>query len=399
MRGEVRVLEKQEIVAELVQLVSQQEHTLTSEGIMDADPRLFKRARAAFGAWEDALAAALCYAAQGRRRKTSQATATAEDSHQRQRQDNWDAPLILVSQDQRLCQVSAQRVPIQQSAGARPDFIDVEGQPLPLHDLMVATEEGSLVIYSPQGQAWAVDERLVPDGDQTSRAASELAGLASGETVQALLLRRRLRGARRACHVTAQGRIKASDSAELIRAMGRDGAQAFLLAPEDHAVAVFGQEGGQTTVFCAAREGNGIHFKASEVRTMGLRAQGVKAMELGEGDALVGAAAARGKEQVLVLSEQGCGKRVSLEEFRIQGRGGQGMILMRPHLAGDGLAAIHLVGSLDEDVLVLTSRGRLARVAVTAFPLLGRASRGEQVMALESGEQVVALRGLPGAGA
>jgi DNA gyrase subunit A len=264
---------------------------------------------------------------------------------------------------------------------------------------MVALDEGSLVIYSPSGQAWAVDERLVPDGDQTSRAASELAGLASGEPVQAMLLRRKLRGARRACHVTAQGRIKASDSADLIHAMSREGAQAYLLADGDQAVAVFGQEGGQTTIFCAARNGNGIHFKASDVRTMGLRAQGVKAMELGEDDAIVGAAAARGKEQVLVLSQQGCGKRVSLEEFRVQGRGGQGMILMRPHLPGDGLAAMSLIGSLDEDVLVLTSRGRLARVAVTAFPLLGRSSRGEQVLALEGAEQVVSARALPGAGA
>lgn len=391
-------MEKQEIVAELVQLVAQAEVALSSEGIKDANPLLFKKARLAFGEWEEALAAALCYAAQGRRRKVSQATVSAEGSHARQRQEGWDCPVFVLTAQQRLCQRSAAAWAAQ-GEGAVPEAFAAAEVELDVLDLLPGVEEGALVLFSRQGEAWAVDERLIPDADESTRAAADVSGLGSGGEVGGWALRRSLRGAARFFHVTAQGRIKAGESAELQRGLGREGVVAFLLAPDDQAVAVFGQDREEHGIFCASAAGQGIHFKADEVRSMGLRAQGVKAMELEADDALIGACAVRGDEQALVISALGFGKRVSLEEFRAQGRGGQGMILMRPHVEGDRVAALHRVRALDEDVLVVTSRGRVARVAVGAFPLAGRAARGAAVLALAPGERVVGARGLPGAGA
>ncbi len=393
------LIEQQEIVQALVNLVARAPHALDSGGIIDADPVLFKKARAAFGTWEDALAAALCSLARQGKTQTSRATAAAEETHDRQLMEGWDSPLFVLSHEQSLGVVSASALGVQHQAPVQIQTLGPEETPWRLDNLQVGWSEGHVVLVSHEGVATSVDERLIPNLDQTGwRSVAEIAGFDAEARVDAMLLRRSLRTSRRICHLSAQGRIKASECSDLVRTMGRDTAQAFLLAPGDVVTSVFGQGPERPTIFCANRQGNGIHFKASEVRTMGLRAQGVKAMDLGAEDALVGGSSVCGDEHILVLSELGYGKRVSLEEFRVQGRGGQGMILMRPHIAGDAVARVALLSSLDEDVLVLTTRGRLARVAATAFSLLGRAAKGLPMLALDEGERVKSLHVLPGAG-
>ena len=218
-------------------------------------------------------------------------------------------------------------------------------------------------------------------------------------SIVAMWSRREMRRCNRFAHVTVGGKIKASAIKEFGRhGPDRYGVQALLLSDEDAICTAFLERERGTRVFCASLAGNGIHFSARDVRTMGLKAQGVKAMDLGDDNTVIGAFNTDGCDELVVLSAYGYGKRVALEEFRVQGRGGQGMILMRPHLDGDELAAIAPLPSLNKDLLVLTRGGHVARIAATAIPSPGRSARGVRLLKMPEGDRVGVVSVLPGSG-
>jgi DNA gyrase subunit A len=221
----------------------------------------------------------------------------------------------------------------------------------------------------------------------------------SSDGVAAMLTRSGLRAGRRFIHATGGARIKASSVRDFGRGAQINGMSAFLLAPGDSVVSAFVESQDHTAVFCANAAGNGIRFKFDDVRTMGLKAQGVKSMAIAEFDAVVGAMPVGEEGQVLVLSAMGSAKRVPLSQFRIQGRAGQGMILMRPHLNGDELVRIFSVQSLNEDLLVWTQRGSVARIPIGRVALADRSSKGQDgCLRLDDGDRVAGGIILPGAG-
>lgn len=392
------MLEQQKLVAELLRVISEADGSLTNEQLIDTDPVLFKKARATFGSWEDALVAALCFAAQGKRRKTSRTTLAAEVSHRREQMEGWDAPAVLHLHGGELTKVVASRWGA--SAQVPGEFAldrDDKDESLWVRGVLPNPREEGFVAFSKEGTAFFVDGAVIPHQSLARRKAPDVMGLASGEEPAAWLLRRALHSAERFVHLSAGGKIKASDARDLYRNLPREGTQALLLAPGDEIVGVFGQKAEARTFFCASKEGNGIHFKLDAVRTMGLRAQGVKAMEV-EGNGIVGGDMVLGGEQILVISRKGVGKRVSMEEFRIQGRGGQGMILMRPHLSGDEIAGVALIRDLNEDILLWDDRGKVLRMPATSFPLLGRSQKGTKVVNVDDSGGIAGLCRLPGSG-
>lgn len=391
----------EEILDRILELAREADGDLTSEGLIDAEPLVFKQARQEFGSWDNALVQALVKALQGSRRKrlTSKQVVAAEE-HQRQRVDGWDGPVMMAAADGALFSMGADAWEVSADAESGLEDFDPreEGDALGLVSALSNPEEGVVMLLSDSGVLYPVDARVVPHPRGARRTGADVTGMASAERVAAMMLRQELRRARRFIHVTRQGRIKASSARDFGNLQDRDGTVALLLADDDRILTAFPQGEGQGHVFCANASGNAIHFDANEVRTMGLRAQGVKAMELVEGDELVGAAAVREGDVALVISAAGDGKRVPIDQFRVQGRAGQGMILMRPHRPGDLVAAMIILDSPDDDVLVWSAQGRARRIPATAFPLLDRASRGQAVVSLPDGDQVAGMCRLPGAG-
>jgi DNA gyrase subunit A len=148
---------------------------------------------------------------------------------------------------------------------------------------------------------------------------------------------------------------------------------------------------GNAEFLIATKTGQSIRFHESQVRAMGRNTGGVKAIELTEGDEVVGLARTEPeREWVLAVCARGYGKRTMLEEFRAQNRGGKGIILIDASERNGPVVGIALVKSEDE-IMLITDRGQTIRTPVEGIRETGRNAQGVKVMDVQEDERVVAL--------
>ena len=167
--------------------------------------------------------------------------------------------------------------------------------------------------------------------------------------------------------------MKIADDDQLLTATVTDGQQEFLLA---------------------TKQGQSIRFHEQQVRPMGRSAGGVKAIELEEGDEVVGLARTEPERSwVLAVCERGYGKRTALEEFRPQNRGGKGIILIDASDRNGPVVGIALVKPEDE-IMLITDRGQTIRTAVEGVRETGRNAQGVKVMSVGEEERVVAFESI-----
>ncbi len=167
--------------------------------------------------------------------------------------------------------------------------------------------------------------------------------------------------------------VKLADDDQLLTAVVTDGSRDFLIATE----------GGQC-----------IRFDEQQVRPMGRNTAGVKAIELSEGDRVVGLTATDPeRDRVLAVCQRGYGKRTPLGEFRVQNRGGKGIILIDCSERNGPVVGIALVKPGDE-VMLITDRGQTIRTTVDDIRETGRNAQGVRVMQVDDDERVVALEAI-----
>jgi DNA gyrase subunit A len=144
----------------------------------------------------------------------------------------------------------------------------------------------------------------------------------------------------------------------------------------------------QSDVVLATREGMSIRFHQGDVREMGRATTGVKGIELEKKDAVIGMVVVRRDSTLLVVSEKGFGKRTELTEYRVQKRGGKGIITFQVTEKTGALVALKEV--LPEDELMLITRhGVIIRSPVDGIRVIGRNTQGVRVMNLDAGDLVV----------
>jgi len=144
-------------------------------------------------------------------------------------------------------------------------------------------------------------------------------------------------------------------------------------------------------VILAARSGKAIRFHATDARAMGRTARGVRGIELaGPDDAVVGMlTVSRGDDisTVLSVTEKGFGKRTPAAEYRVQNRGGKGIITMKTTRRNGGVVRIQRVTDGDE-LMVVTKRGIIIRMAVANISTMGRNTQGVKLINLDDGDTV-----------
>jgi DNA gyrase subunit A len=145
----------------------------------------------------------------------------------------------------------------------------------------------------------------------------------------------------------------------------------------------------------ATKQGMSIRFKEDQVRAMGRATMGVKAIDVGAEDAVVGLAVTDPtRSHVLAVCEKGYGKRTHIDEFRAQNRGGKGIILIDASERNGPVVDIRLVKDKDE-VMLITDRGQTLRTRVDEIRETGRNAQGVKLMTLEGEEErIVALERL-----
>ena len=152
---------------------------------------------------------------------------------------------------------------------------------------------------------------------------------------------------------------------------------------------------GEDEIILVTKQGLSIRFKEKEVRVMGRPASGVKGIRLKKGDEVIGMDIIKNqkskiknqKEHLLVVTENGYGKRTELKEYRLQGRGGAGIKTAKITLKTGSLIASKVLIS-EEDLIIISQRGQVIRTKISQIPKLSRATQGVRIMKLEEGDKV-----------
>ena len=258
--------------------------------------------------------------------------------------------------------------------------------------VLLTTAHAWLLCFTNRGRVHRLKAYEVPLTNRTARGTAlvNLLQLAPDERVETVVEAREFPADRYLMFVTRQGLAKKTpiSAYENIRS---NGLIALSLRDGDELVRVL-ETSGDDDVLVVSRDGRAIRFSESEVRSMGRSAAGVWAMRPREGDTVAAADVLHPNEarDLLVVTSGGAAKRTSDEEFARKGRGGLGVIAVRLPGADTQVVGARLVDA-DDEVLLVSSSGVLIRTRVSDISRQSRTASGVRAMALEEGEQVVAI--------
>ena len=189
--------------------------------------------------------------------------------------------------------------------------------------------------------------------------------------------------------VTRNGTVKRLPVSTL-KNLRNNGIRALTLDEGDALVTVR-ETDGTKKILIATHDGQAVCFDENDIRPMGRTAVGVRGIRLREGDYVVGAARAAEGKCVLSITEKGYGKRTPVEEYRITNRGGLGIKNYMVTEKTGGVVGVKVVDG-SEDLLLVTQAGILIRTAVENIRIAGRATQGVIVMRFkEEGDRVISL--------
>jgi DNA gyrase subunit A len=265
--------------------------------------------------------------------------------------------------------------------------------------LFVASTHAHVLFFSDRGKAYRKKVYQVPLGGRTGKgkAIVNFVGMEPGEKVAAVLPVDAFSENRFVLTATRAGYIKKTD----LMAYSQIRASGIIGVVIDEGDALIGAEtvGDADHVILGTREGQSIRFDGGQARPMGRQSRGVRGIEVrrdeGEDDAVVSLTVvpSDATDTVLTVSERGYGKRTQLAEYRVQHRGGMGLLTMKATERNGKVVNVRRVA--DEDHLMLiTDGGKLIRIAVASIPVLGRNTMGVRLIRLAENERVVAVERL-----
>jgi DNA gyrase subunit A len=164
------------------------------------------------------------------------------------------------------------------------------------------------------------------------------------------------------------------------------------LAEGDELIAVKLSDGTQN-VFLGSAMGKSIRFHESDVRPTGRTARGVRGMRLSKDDRVVGMEVLQHGQTLFTVTENGYGKRTSIDEYPIHRRGGKGVISIKTSERNGQVVNIILVQD-EDDLMLVTDTGKLIRSPVSGTSVISRNTQGVRLMDMDSGERVVSAAGL-----
>jgi DNA gyrase subunit A len=272
--------------------------------------------------------------------------------------------------------------------------------------LFIASTHSYLLIFTNTGRVFWLKVYEVPDVGAAGKgkAINNLVALQPGESVRALLAVRDLEEAGRyVFFATRHGQVKKTELKDFSNVMSR-GIIAIGIEKDDELVAARLTDGNQI-VFLASHEGQAIRFDEEDVRPMGRPAYGVRGMDLEKKDYIVGMAITpkngklkKGEKEpaalILSVTENGYGKRTPVEEYRLQSRGGKGVINVKTTERNGRVSAIMLVDDHSESMLI-SQFGKIIRIDTKQIREAGRSTQGVRLLNMEGGDKVAAAVVIP----
>jgi len=256
--------------------------------------------------------------------------------------------------------------------------------------LFVASTHAYIMIFSDRGRAYWLKVHEIPDVGPggKGKAIANLVSMAPEERIASMLAVKEFEEGKHIVMGTLKGVVKKTELTAFsnpraggIIAMGVEDGDRLMAAQITD---------GTGEVFIGTRDGVAIRFPESDVRPMGRSAYGVKGISLREGDEVVAMEVVRPGSTLLTVTEHGYGKRTELDEYRVQSRGGVGIINIQTSERNGrvvGMASVH-----DEDeFMLITQQGKILRTVARDIRTIGRATQGVRLIEMDADDRVVSL--------
>jgi DNA gyrase subunit A len=258
--------------------------------------------------------------------------------------------------------------------------------------LFVAHTHDTLLCFSNRGRVYWLRVFELPQAGRNARGKPlvNLMPLEEGEKINAVLAVKQFDDEHFVFMATSHGTVKKTPLSAYSRPRP-SGIIAVDLRDGDRLVGVGLTDGTHDIILCS-NGGKAIRFNESEVRPMGRDATGVRGIKLAEGQEVISLVVV-GEGLVLTASENGYGKLTPLEDFPVHGRGGQGVIaLQTTERNGSTVAALQV--NTDQEIMLISSSGTLVRTPVAQVSIVGRNTQGVRLIRLDDGERLAGVEGI-----
>ncbi|MGD9640253.1 DNA gyrase subunit A [Trichloromonas acetexigens] len=258
--------------------------------------------------------------------------------------------------------------------------------------LFIASTHAYILVFTDLGKVYWLKVHEIPQGGRATRgkAIVNLLQLSSEENVTSILPVKEFVEDKFIVTATRNGVVKKTEL--MAYSNPRAGGIIALTIDEGDRLVSTRLTDGTMDILLASNHGKSIRFPESDVRSMGRTSRGVRGMMLEAGDSIIGmevvtdATAAT----LVTVTENGYGKRTDLDEYRVQSRGGKGIITIKTTERNGQVVDIKLVND-ESDLMFITDRGKVLRTGVSMLSIIGRNTQGVRLMVLESGERIVAV--------
>ena len=246
-----------------------------------------------------------------------------------------------------------------------------------------------VLFFTSKGKVYRVKGYEIPEYSRQSKGLPivNLLNLESGEYITSLLNGSKNDDCKYLVFATRTGLIKRTDVSEFINI--RSNGKKFITLRDDDELISVKNTNGQCDILMAASNGRMVRFSEKLIRVMGRGAAGVRGINL-DGSILVGMEIARDNEDVLVVTENGYGKKTPINEYRITNRGGKGVKTLNITDKNGSITAFKTVDN-QKDVIIITNEGIIIRIAVDKISEMSRVTQGVKLINLREGQKVSSI--------
>jgi len=260
-----------------------------------------------------------------------------------------------------------------------------------IEDLFVASTHDNLLFFTNQGKVYVVKVYDIPQASRTAKgkAIVNMLSMSSGEQITSSIPVKEFKEGSFLMMTTKTGKVKKTALTAFAN-IRKSGIIAISLEKDDSLISAK-LTAGKDEVFIATREGKAVRFSEKDIREMGRSARGVRGINLGKKDSVVGMAVIADKKATLLsVTENGFSKRTEAQEYRLQSRGGKGIINLKVTAKNGPVVGLKLVSDNDE-IMIMTEKGMVVRCAVKDIRATGRSAQGVRIIKLEKSDKVASV--------